>query len=323
MTGMPAAMDAAAAMEIIRRALGGDAAGAWPTVRQLWEHYKRAERGKLRSWSDTEQRGRHLLAFFGDRDALTLTPLDVDAYRERRRASTTRRGGPPTPATRNREVATLKRLCGFAVQNRLLPLNPLAGVALEAERNIRQTIVDEASLQRLLAACSPLLAAAVLTLADTGCRRMEVLRLRHDQLDLKAGVITLPADATKTGRPRRVRLTRRAAAAIRTLPKHGPLVFTPARGKPYCPRHFYRLFQAAIARAGLEGVAGEPIVLHSLRHSFVAKARRQGIPERVVMQMTGHTTRSAFDRYGGSIGEDEVDAAIASMEKATRRKGRR
>jgi integrase len=319
-TGMPPTMDAAAAIEFLRRALGGTG-GTLPTVKELWAHYQRAERGNLRSWSDSEARGRTLLAFFGDRHAMELTPLDVDAYREHRRSMRTRRKLAPTPATRNREVSLLRRLLNFSVDNRLLPINPLARVKLEAERNIRQTVLGEEALQRLLAECGPVVRAIVLVLADSGMRRMEALRLRHDQVDAATGIVTLTAEDTKTGRPRKVRLTRRAVAAIKALARHpaSPYVFTARSGRLYHPRHIYRLYQAAVARAGIEGVHGEPITLHLWRHSFVAKARRAGIQERVVMQMTGHTTRSAFDRYGGAIAEGELDDAMATLEGGRRR----
>jgi integrase len=313
---MTGAVDAATALEVLRRAVAAGTELGGPTIGDLFERYRLAEQGKLRSWPAVEARWAYLRPVFADRPALGLNPIDVDAYREVRRASTTRRGKAPAPGTRNREVAILRRLLNFAVDNRLLPFNPLARLRLEAERNLRQTVLGEPELRRLLAACRPaLLRAIVLVLADTGARRMEILGLRHDQVDLRTGVITIPADLTKTGRPRKIRLTRRALAAVKGLPRRAPspFVFTAPTGRPWNPRYVYRLYQRAVAAAGLEGVAGEPVVLHTLRHSFVAKARRRGISERVVMGITGHRSRSAFDRYG-AIDDSELAAAARRIE---------
>jgi integrase len=163
-----------------------------------------------------------------------------------------------------------------------------------------------------------MLRAIVIVLADTGCRRMEILRLRWDQTDLGAGIVTLGAENTKSGRPRKVPLSQRAVAAIKGVRPRppSPYVFTRRSGKPHNPRHLYRLYQRAVAAAGLQGVNGEPITFHTLRHSFVSQARRRGIPERTVMAITCHATRSAFDRYGSRVDEDEIAGAVAKMEAA-------
>ena len=45
-------------------------------------------------------------------------------------------------------------------------------------------------------------------------------------------------------------------------------------------------------------------VFHDLRHSFNTHLRKAGVPESVIMAITGHSTREMFDRYNTVDGED-------------------
>jgi integrase len=49
--------------------------------------------------------------------------------------------------------------------------------------------------------------------------------------------------------------------------------------------------------------------LHDLRHTFTTRASRAGVPEKVIMAITGHNSRSTFDRYR-KVDEGDLRGAV-------------
>jgi integrase len=153
----------------------------------------------------------------------------------------------------------------------------------------------------------PILAVAY----ETGMRKREVLDLRWEQLDLKEGVIRLLPQDTKAEDARVVYLAPRALEAIRRIPRRlgSAYVFVnPQTGEPWVDVR--KQFVNACKAAGLSGVW-----FHDLRRSFVTTARRYGVPESVVMRMSGHKTRAVFERYN-VVAEEDLRDAVQRIEGA-------
>jgi integrase len=53
-------------------------------------------------------------------------------------------------------------------------------------------------------------------------------------------------------------------------------------------------------------------VFHDLRHTFNTYMRKSGVPESVIMEITGHSTREMFDRYN-TVDEEDTRKAVDQM----------
>ena len=269
------------------------------TVTQLWKEWEPISRRDKDSWQSDVARARYLCAVLGERVASGLTQRDVDEYRNRRLADRTRRKSPPSPASLDREIAQLKRMCSYAVECGLLQTNPVGRVKLLNKPNVRRTVIDESAFATLVAAADPELRPILIVAYDTGMRKGEILNLRWSQVDLRIGAVFLAAEDTKTNFARTVYLTGRVIDEMKRQPRRlgTDFVFVnPETGTRW--EDARKLFVRARRRADLAHVW-----FHDLRRSFVTNARRRGVPESVVMRMSGHRTRNVFDRY--NIVEDE------------------
>lgn len=268
-----------------------------------------------RSWKMDECKAKHLIRLIGKRNAAGLTQRDIDEYRAMRLAERGRRGGNPAPATLDREFALLKTALNYAVKCGDLDRNPIFGVELLNVPNIRRIVLDEATFAKLVEAADLEFRPILLVAYDTGMRKDEIRLLRWEQVDLVEGCIQLSHEDTKTATARRVYLTSRVIEAIKAVPRHpsSPYVFTSSRTGTMW-KELRRFFTRACERAGVSTETW----FHDLRRSFVTNARRRGVPESVVMRMSGHKTRSVFDRYN-VVDDTDVKLAVAQIEAARRK----
>jgi integrase len=236
--------------------------------------------------------------------ATKVSELNADKlewYRRVRAVEAGKGKRPTKPATRNREVVKLSAMLTWAAEREIIAVNPLYHATMEPEDNIRQTCPTPAGVNRVLLACGQRLRAMVATKFWSGLRRGEICSLKRDQVNFDEGLIVLSERQTKTRRPRITILPERASALVREYLHHrtadSPFLFCTQSGTPVSGRNFLRDFYLARDRAGLEGADGERVRLHDLRAGFVGRQLELGTPERTIMDMTGHSTHEAFDRY--------------------------
>jgi integrase len=51
------------------------------------------------------------------------------------------------------------------------------------------------------------------------------------------------------------------------------------------------------------------LTFHDLRHTFATDMRKAGVPEKLIMKITGHSTREMFDRYNTITPDENVQAS--------------
>jgi integrase len=286
-----------------------------------------------RTLDDMQRRfEKHLAPFFGGRQMSSITTADIREYVALRQQETTvsrkayqftaRDGSKRNVPARqyavtrvsngeiNRELTVLKRMFVLAIQAGKLLQKP--HIPMLREDNVRVGFFErdefEAVLRRLPEAVQPVATFAYLT----GWRiDSEVLPLQWRHVDFAAGEVRLDPGTTKNREGRTFPMTAELGALLDR--QRGIADNLRAAGK-LCPHVFHRnghqirsfraAFSAACRAAGCPGR-----LLHDFRRTAVRNLVRAGIPERVAMQMTGHKTRSVFERYNIVSAGDLQDAA--------------
>jgi integrase len=194
-------------------------------------------------------------------------------------------------ATINRELAALKRMFSLAIQAGKLSSKPY--IPTLEENNARQGFLDYGSFLLLRENLPENRKDPVTFLYHSGWRISEMKALEWRDVDLPGKVVRLRPEISKN-------------KDGRILPLQGELLEIIERAKQTrqlsCPYVFHdngeaigdfrKVWKRACKQTGLG-----KIIVHDLRRSAVRNMVRAGIPERVAMSLSGHKTRSVFDRY--------------------------
>jgi len=249
-----------------------------------------------RSVDRMERSVRRLQTFFDGWKAIHITTDAADRY-----ASMRLKNG-AAAATVNRELACLRRMLNLAVRAGMLIDPPR--IELLEENNVRTGFVEPNEMARIVEELPEHLKPLAITGYVTGWRVGELLSRSWKHVDLKDGWMRLDPGETKNREGRQFPLgvvpwlaeTLDSQAKVKQLLERRtgsivePLFFYYGNGRPI--KSFYGSWRSAVDRAGLPG-----LIFHDFRRSAARNLIRAGISETVAMKLTGHKTRSVFDRY--------------------------
>lgn len=242
----------------------------------------------------------HLLKF----DPLANARLDqidealIESYVQERSKAAGRRNAELSPATVNRDLATLRRALHLACEWRLIHRVPR--IRLLAGEQSREFVLSHADEGTYLAACPQPLADVAMLIADTGLRTSEALKLEWRYVQLapapgaKYGYIHVPGGKSRNAR-RNVPLTDRVAKMLlnRSLESKFLFVFPSEQGKPYRVQSLDHIHRAVRVRLQMP----DDFVVYSLRHTYGTRLGEAGADPFTIMKLMGHSSVTVSQRY--------------------------
>ncbi len=244
---------------------------------------------------------------FGDRRLSEISYLDLESYRNQRKATPTRTGKARTLTTVNREMSVLRHIFNKAVEWEMMENNPFrkGSRLMFKENNHRLRFLSDVEIKALLDACSHHLRPIVEVAILTGMRREELLGLKWEQI--RHGFIYLTE--TKSNKARQIPINDRLAQVLKELRLKNQLksvfVFCDNQGRRF--HEVKRSFASACRRAGIEAFR-----FHDLRHTFASHLVMAGVSLKAVQELLGHADLKMTMRYA-HLSKDHLRNAMAVL----------
>ena len=220
--------------------------------------------------------------------------------------------------TVNRSLALLRRMLAIANEDGKIQFRPK--IRLLKAGPARKGFLPKEKFDELLGHLPANLKPLITFLYYCGVRVGEALQITWEQVDLAGGLIRLESEQTKNADPRTVPLPDVLIRMLEQCEERSGLVFDGTN-----LRKEWHLACVACGLGTLTEVEGKRdpryagLIVHDLRRSAIRNLMKAGVNEKVAMAISGHKTRSVFDRYHIVDTEDVVEA----MRKVQKNRGHR
>jgi integrase len=258
----------------------------------------------------------HLKPFFGDKPLSQITSWDIERYKKQRMAEAAK------PGTINRELAVLSHLSTKAVEWKWLEYQPVRAKRLKEDTG-RIIYLTAEQVQSLLEAAAADSSAEIYPFIriglDTGMRRMEILSICAEHIDVDRRTIFIPhakagarvqpipqelADYLKTLIDQ-IKIQREQNDQDKDQDQDQPLWLFPADSKSGHKVAIEKPFRRVVAAAGLDP---NVVVRHTLRHTAITHLVQAGVDLPTVQRISGHKTLQMVVRYSHQNGEHLQEA---------------
>jgi integrase len=236
----------------------------------------------------------------GDIKAAKLTTAHIQQYIQRRKKEV-------KTATINRELGMLHRAFTLGYQHDPPLVARVPHFPKLPEDDPRKGFLKPDTYRKLLFELPEELRLLFVIAYHVGLRRGALLRIKWSQVDMEAGCIWMDGKkANRKPEPVAVPIYGDMSKFLEMQPKASEYVF--ARGsKPILD--FRESWKQACQRAGVPN-----LLFHDLRRTAVRNLRRAKVAETVIMKITGHRTRSVFERYNITDHSDTKEAGRMAEE---------
>ena len=234
----------------------------------------------------------HLKKMFEGMRVPSINTPRINAYIEKRLAEGA------ANATINRELSALKRMLNLGARQTPPKVNRVPYIPMLKENNTRKGFFEHWEFVAVRDVLPDYLKGYVTFAYRVGWRKEEISNLTWSQVDRKNWIVCLHPGDAKNDEARTVyldeelkRVFGKQWEARKSSGTLTPYVFPNWNGRGKI-KNFITAWKSACNKTGVGNK-----LFHDLRRTAVRNMVRAGIPERVAMMVSGHKTRSVFDRY--------------------------
>ena len=250
---------------------------------------------------------------FGNMIVSQIKPVDLENYQARKKAKG------KADATIDHEIGAAKTMIFKAFDNDMVSGDTLKTFKvvkklLKGSSNARDKVLSPGEYKSLYDNAPRHIKGILAMGYYAGMRKGEILGLTWNKVNLKERVINLEPEDTKDSEPRTIPICNELLDILKGIPRgiHSSHVFL-FKGMPV--KDIRNALKKACKGAGIlyGRFVKDGFIFHDLRHTFNTNMRKAGVPESVVMEITGHSTRQMFDRYN-TVDLDDTRAAIGQLQ---------